>query len=476
MSLVVMTTVLAHADAQYKLESDGTYTYTGTPVNELSVDFTTWKKTDLPDKLTDDNTLSEAKGMGFVKWKIAKRECGEKGTVLALFNDGNNDFGGENAGSNDATKNDANPIKPRIFLPTTSSGVIALQVFGGGGGVPMMVYYKDDDHADWTYAGELKLTMTYAEQRILLKSKGKTSIYLEYASRPWIAFTNLALEIGKSSDPNLPLGELDWEKDGSYWGDSVDYVYEDFTQWPMSALLAQYTEDIQQYKKLGFVRWKMERRAVLISSDQWSTDESYTSLFTNNPEINGFFTTDDGHHAKIFLPTLKHGAGAIRVTGYSSTQGDNAVSMQLGWFNEEWSEDEAGYTFIKSIGLPGDGSNVVESELNIEEPVTLQIAYHQSPYPTIYSIQISPYGFPLSDDPDKDFAPKQDEGQGEGGDKEGGDKEGGDKEGEGQEGEGDQGWFDVLDGTRPMKMMVHGQLIIVKKGQAWDILGNPVNL
>ena len=248
-------------------------------------------------------------------------------------------------------------------------------------------------------------------------------------------------------DPNMPKGELDWDQDGTYWGDSVNYVYENFNEWPLSALRNPITsEDIQQYKKLGFIRWELEPRATLIGVQQWDNTDIRTSLFTNNPEIDGHRTTDSAHYAYIYLPTLKLGAGAIRITGYASTSNGNPIGMQLAWYNEQWSEEMAGYTFIKSIQIPADGTNIVETSIDIEEPVTLQIAYHQSVWPSLWSIQVSPYGYPLSDDPDTDFADL----------------------GEGLE--------DVYGGVKALKMMVNGQIIIVKNGKTYTVLGTPVEL
>lgn len=248
-------------------------------------------------------------------------------------------------------------------------------------------------------------------------------------------------------DPNMPKGELDWDQDGTYWGDSVNYIYENFNEWPLSALHNPIiSEDIQQYKKLGFIRWEMEKRATLIGVQQWDNTDMRTSLFTNNPKIDGFNTTDSAHYAYIYLPTLKRGAGAIRITGYASTSNGNPIGMQLSWYNEEWNEFQAGYTFIKSIQIPADGTNVAETSLDIEEPVTLQIAYHQSVWPSLWSIQVSPYGYPLSDDPDTDFANME------------------------------QGVETIFDGSMAVKMLVGGQLIIIKNGQTYTVLGTPVNL
>ena len=442
--LVVMATSLAFADADYQLQADGTYQYVGTPVNELNVDFTTWDATALPTPLADDMPAAEAQGMAFVKWKIAERNCGEKGVVNALFNNDNKDWEGTAETKNNATAN-----KPRIYLPTTTDGVGKITLFAGNGkDAPLKVYYKDEKHAAWTYAGDIVLAQEYMELSLDLNSKGQTSIYIEYDRTMWIAITNLRLGIGESViDPNKPQGELDWDQDGTYWGDSVNYIYEDFTQWPMNALEPEIiSEDIQQYKKLGFIRWKMAKRNTLVGVDEWDNTDVRTSLFTNNPEIDGYHTTDSAHNAMIYLPTLKHGAGALRVTGFASTQGGNAISLQISYYNEEWDEFQAGYTWIKGFPLPADGSNVTETSLDIEGPVTLRIAYNQSPYPTIWSIQVSPYGYPLSDDPDTEFADLE------------------------------EGVSSVYSDVKALKMMVNGQLILVVNGKTYNVQGIPVEL
>lgn len=606
--LVVMATSLAFAQSNYELQTDGTYKYTGEPVNQLVVDFTTWATDDLPTPLADDMPLAESHSLGFVKWKIAQRTCGSKGAVNALFNNDNSDFGG-----GAPTKNNATTNKPRIYLPTTSASVANMKVFGGNGKVALKVFYKDEDHAAWTVAGNIDLTTAYAEQILAINSKGQTMIYIEYSATAWIALTDIVLEIegaptpvsdvqlnitktqlqvgktltleatvlpedatdktvtwasdapaiasvenglvtavapgiahitamagvkvatceievkdkvvyatgvewnveGKAltlnigdsavltysilpedaterevilsssnpncvrikqdgkiyadgggsviltatlgdfsdqvtvtvDDPNMPKGELDWDQDGTYWGDSVNYVYENFNEWPLTALRDPITsEDIQQYKKLGFIRWQMKKRATLIGIQQWDNTDLRTSLFTDNPEIDGYHTTDSAHYAMIYLPTLKYGAGAIRITGYASTSNGNPISMQLSWYNREWSESQAGYTWIKGIQIPADGTNVAETGLDIEEPVTIQIAYLQSVWPSIWSIQVSPYGYPLSDDPDTDFADL------------------------------DQGLSDVYGNVKALKMMVKGQLIIVVNGQTYNVQGIPVNL
>ena len=75
LGMLAMTTSLAFAQSNYAAESDGTYTYSGSPVDELSVDFTTWSTSDLPATLSDDMAAAESHNMAFGKWKIHSRPC-----------------------------------------------------------------------------------------------------------------------------------------------------------------------------------------------------------------------------------------------------------------------------------------------------------------------------------------------------------------------------------------------------------------
>lgn len=563
-SLLLAGALSLRADNYVFDAGTNTYTYTGTPVSELVVDFSTWSLTDLPAPLSDQMALAEKGQLGFVKWKIANRPCGSKGSVNALFNNDNSDFAG-------GPKNNVTTNRPRIYLPTTTDSVRSINVFGGNGKVSLFVRYKDANHSTWTDGGAIALTSAYANQTLQLNSVGPTTIYLEYGSTSWIALTDLTLDIvgaptpvadvrmdiheeelqvgntlqltatvlpddatdktvtwttsneaaatvsesglvtgvasgtatiyasagGKKDscvleikdlvvkptainwnvqdksislsmgdslqlsytitpanatntnaimmstyptcasidqsgmvrtygggeailrvilgdlydeihlkvlDPNMPIGELDWDQDGTYWGDSVDYIYDNFNTWPLTALRAEMTsEDIQQYKKLGFIRWNMTRRLNLLAPGSWDLNDQRNCLFTNNPEIDGFTNVDSAHYARIFLPVLRKGAGALRIEGYVSTSNGNGVGLQISFYNTHYSEETSGYTFIKSVTLPGDGSNMVETGLDIEEPVTLCISYKQSPWPSLYSIQVSPYGCALSDDPDNEF-------------------------------------------------------------------------
>ena len=188
LGMLAMTTSLAFAQSNYAAESDGTYTYSGSPVDELSVDFTTWSTSDLPATLSDDMAAAESHNMAFVKWKITSRTCGEKGSVNALFNNNASDFGGSPV--NGATTN-----PPRIYLPTTSGSVGNIKVFCGGGNQWIKVFYKDADHTAWTQASSIQTATAYADYSLSLNSNGQTTIYLEYTGTGWIAIASLELEI-----------------------------------------------------------------------------------------------------------------------------------------------------------------------------------------------------------------------------------------------------------------------------------------
>lgn len=249
-------------------------------------------------------------------------------------------------------------------------------------------------------------------------------------------------------DPDKPVGELDWDQDGTYWGDKVSYVYADFTQWPLTALSDTIQDEIQQYKKLGFIRYKMANRGT------------YTEAGWDNTPVNCLFSDQSGSIATrpvmlgendtyrmIYLPTLKKGAGAIRITG--NTGAANGCGFGVSFYNVHYSETEAGYTYIKGINCYSKGIYAIESDLNIPDTadVTLQISQWQGGvWPVIWSVQVSPYGYPLSDDPDKDFGPM------------------------------DAALNDVKSNAYGyIKMIVDGQFVIVRKNEMLNAQGMVIN-
>ncbi len=290
LGLVVMTTSLSFAQSNYQLEEDGTYTYTGTPVAELSVDFTTWLTSDLPSTLTDNMTAAEKGGMAFVKWKIASRPCGDKGTVNALFNNNANDFGG--SPDNGATTN-----PPRIYLPTTAAGVTTISLYGGYTNQYVKVYYKDDNHSVWTQASSIPTQSEYGDRSISLNSVGQTAIYLEYTGTGWLAITNLDLDIEPFYEYNSVTNEYD------YLGKPVDAISVDFSTWAAADLPDALTDDMPLSKAhgLGFVKWKLAwynqnlvNQRVLFNNNTGDAGVTIANNTTSNPPAIYFPTTVRG--------------------------------------------------------------------------------------------------------------------------------------------------------------------------------------
>ena len=301
LGLVVMTTSLAVAQSNYTAESDGTYTYTGSPVDELSVDFTTWSTSDLPSALTDDMAAAEKSGMAFVKWKIQNRNCGtEKGSVNALFNNNAADFGGNP--TNNATTN-----KPRIYLPTTSGSVTNIKVYAGSANQYMKVFYKDDDHTSWTPASSIPTVNDFGERSVALNSKGQTSIYLQYEGSGWIAITNLELTIDVPS-PSMYQKESDGTY--TYTGEPVEQWSVDFTQWELADLPTPLSDDMAAAEKnnMAFVKWKIQTRTCGDKGD-------VHALFNNNAADFGGSPTNNNttNKPRIYLPTTATGVRNIKI-------------------------------------------------------------------------------------------------------------------------------------------------------------------
>lgn len=408
MATVLLALPLLASD-HYTLEEDGTYTYTGDPVNVIDIDFTSWTTSDLPSTLTDDMVLAEHLGLGFVKWKIASRSCGEKGTVNALFNNNNSDFSG--GPTNPNTTN-----KPRIYLPTTATGVASIKVFAGGTGVYMPVYYKDDDHTEWTSAGSLPLTSTFAEYSLNLNTKGQTSIYIEYAGTAWPAITNLNLDMKEASLYELVDAE---NHIYAYRGESVDEINIDFSSWVTSDLPAQLTDDMELSQKgnLGFVKWKIEN----------NTGIGQKVLFNNNTSDAGVTIANNAANQKnpprIYFPTTVRGIDSIEIKCYVGSD----VMLEAVYSDNTHTNDTVELT------LPGSSNNEPKKfawHLNSVGQTKVYFQYRRTAWPRILKID-----FTLVDDSPTSLS----------------------------ETEAD---------TRVIKRIENGQLVIIKNGVRYNILGS----
>ena len=346
--------------SMYQKESDGTYTYTGTPVDALSVNFTQWELADLPSALTDNMDAAEKDGMAFVKWKIATRSCGEKGNVHALFNNNTGD-----AGVTISNASTTNP--PRIYLPTTSYGVKKLTIFGGNG-INMSVFYKDADHTSWTDAGTISLNgnNNFAEQEKALNTKGQTSIYLEFRGTTYPAITNLDLEIEEPEESVYALDPLTGLY--SYTGDPVDAINADFTTWTTSDLPATLSDDMTLAQKhgLGFVKWKIDY-----------SSSTYT-LFNNNAADFGGSPVNSAtsNPPTIYFPTTVRGVVSVAIT---YTAG--------GAFKMKGTYTDAVQTQTEDIDFPAASTpNTVVWNLSSAGQTKVYLRYFNAVWPRIRSI------------------------------------------------------------------------------------------
>ena len=185
-------------ESKYELAADG-YRYTGEPVDNFSVDFTTWTADSLPASWLDADHASETGGMAFVKWMLTNRSVkidGVSSTMPTAFNNGT---------SADPTpvKNNATSNKPRIYLPTTTRGVKAIHArIACAKARSLAINYKDDNHSAWAYTSAQVLSApgswNVAEVSCELNTVGETSIFLQYGSTDY--FTILSLELEFNND------------------------------------------------------------------------------------------------------------------------------------------------------------------------------------------------------------------------------------------------------------------------------------
>lgn len=363
--LVVMTTSLAFATTNYTAESDGTYTYTGSPVDELSVNFTQWSTSDLPSALTDDMAATESHNMAFVKWKIQSRTCGDKGTVLALFNNNMGDAGVTIG--NDVTSN-----PPRIYLPTTSGSVTNLKMYVGNSSQWIKVFYKDDDHATWTDAGSITVTTSYAEQNKPLNTKGQTSIYLQYQGTGWPAITNLELTIDAPKEPEESVYTYDSGTGYyNYTGEPVDELSVDFTTWSTSDLPTPLADDMTLTQKdgLGFIKWKIASRNC--GGEKGIVNALHNDNNTDFPS--GPNNSSTTNKPRIYLPTSTTGVRNIKLYGMG-----NNVKLGVRYKDATHSS----WTWADYIILPSSYGEA-SLALNTSGKTSICIENAQTSWPTI---------------------------------------------------------------------------------------------
>lgn len=182
------------ANAGLWTAADDGYAYIGTPVDSFSVDFTTWTADSLPTSWLDADPAHEAAGMAFVKWTLTNRSVkydGVSQSKATCFNNGT---------TADATpvKNNATTNKPRVYLPTTSRGVKKVKAtIACAKARSLAVNYKDANHTSWTYTSSQVLnalaSWAVTEVECELNTVGETTIFLQYGSTDY--FSILALEL-----------------------------------------------------------------------------------------------------------------------------------------------------------------------------------------------------------------------------------------------------------------------------------------
>lgn len=174
-----------------------------------------------------------------------------------------------------------------------------------------------------------------------------------------------------------------FDQKGNYKGPDHTSVKVDFTKSSENALSEPIVEEIRQYDCLGLIRYAISNKEVLGEGGKKNV------LFNNNPTINGK-KNQDGGSPTIYFPKLANGANKIRIKGW--VLGGAAQPLQLSAYNEATGK----WVWKQAITIPRDGSNLVEADINIDEPVQLRLLYNKTSWIYILSIEISAFGEELS--------------------------------------------------------------------------------
>lgn len=181
------------------------------------------------------------------------------------------------------------------------------------------------------------------------------------------------------------FAQTDYDQDGTYWGPDYTSVNVDFTQPTSNFPDPIADETIRQYDCLGLIKYTINQTTV--------GGVTTKRLFNNNPEINGKKNNTSGGAPLIYFPKLANGAGKIRIKGWIT--GTSNQPMQLSTFN--YDEAEAEWVWKQQITIPAaNGTNMVEANINIEQPVQLRLLYDKTAWISILSIEVSAYGEELT--------------------------------------------------------------------------------
>lgn len=197
----------------------------------------------------------------------------------------------------------------------------------------------------------------------------------------------LALGLLLCNVSNVSAQTTNYDPDGTYWGTPVHSLAIDFTTLGIDALPSPIvSEEIQEVAGLGVIRWCIQNRPTLEAGGN-QTGPNINTLFNNNPTIAG--NTNKQNEATIYLPTFKDGVGKIRLNGWV-TGALNGRGMGLFYWNT--SLDVPQWSWIKTLVIPGDGSNVVEAAVNMEGEVKLKLTYSNTSYMMFTQMAVSAFG------------------------------------------------------------------------------------
>lgn len=181
-------------------------------------------------------------------------------------------------------------------------------------------------------------------------------------------------------------GTTNYDQDGNYNGEPVSSYYVDFSKFATDALpYPIVSESIQELANTGIKRWCIQERQEMTGPGVTTGGAKSNTLFANNPTIDG--NNNKVNPAYIYFPTLKEGAGKIRISGWVGNKTGSPINIYLEYLNGNYEWEQ-----IKAIPIPADGTNGVETGVNKEGYVNLRLRYNNTPWMSFKAIAISAHG------------------------------------------------------------------------------------
>ena len=337
----VMMTLPLFANNYTKNLTTGMYDYAGDSAVSVSLDFTTWQASDMYDAAVGADYVSGAHSMTFVD----TLGCGFQKWVIypnRWFATGVNKTALFN---NSKNTNEVDSLdQAAIYFPPIKGGVKTISVTGRRGNQPLVVLGYNETAAEWQDLGLMTIDATYTTYTFDVKQTDICRVAL-YCQKGNTAYTSIThINISSMKEEEIPISEDLYILDPitgtySYNGEPVEAINIDFTSWSTSDLPSSLTDDMALEEVEGYGFVKWKIAA-------YNTENV---LFNNNTGDAGVTIANNSstNPPAIYFPTTVRGVDSLVITTATNNY----------WVKVYWNDDEGSHS--QNVNLSVAGKNIV---------------------------------------------------------------------------------------------------------------------